>query len=406
MSRVRGLPLQSLKRWGIGAFCALAGWLAAQQAAAQAPQPVAQLSAASLPGVSRLPVVGGLAGVRLYEDYERVFWRETLPQLTGGRVQGDIVAFDSSGIRGQDMLHLMRLGVVPFGTALLSLAANDEPELAAPNLPMLAPDLGTLRRVVQAYRPHLATLLKQQYGVEMLAVYAYPAQVLFCRQPFSRLEELRGKRVRVSNASQGDAMAALGAMPMVTPFAAMMDEISAGRMDCAITGSLSGNQLGLHRVTAQIHPMAIAWGLSVFGANEQAWAALSPNVQQTLRRGLARLETDVWSAAGQDTEDGFLCNAGRPECRAGSVGQMRWQPVISPEDETMRRRLLAETVLPAWVERCGEDCRTAWNTYLAPMTRIFLPEASKPANQAGSAMLTAGPPASITAPASNNTSSR
>jgi TRAP-type C4-dicarboxylate transport system substrate-binding protein len=400
------ISLRALRRWGIGTICAVLAVLAAQPSAAQAPQPVPRPAAGSAPVVNRLTVVGGLAGVRLYEDYERVFWREMLPQLTGGQLQADIVAFDSSGIRGQDMLHLMRLGVVPFGTALLSLAANDEPELAAPNLAMLAPDLGTLRRVVQAYRPHLATLLKQQYGVEMLAVYAYPAQVLFCRQPFSRLEELSGKRVRVSNSSQGDAMAALGAIPMVTPFAAMMEEISAGRMDCAITGSLSGNQLGLHRVTAQIHPMAIAWGLSVFGANEQAWAALPPNLQHTLRRGLARLESDVWSAAGQDTEDGFLCNAGRPECRAGSVGHLRWLPVITPEDETMRRRLLAETVLPAWVERCGEDCRNAWNTYLAPMTRIFLTEGGKATGQAGSAMVTAGPPASITAPASSSTSSR
>jgi hypothetical protein len=185
-----------------------------------------------------------------------------------------------------------------------------------------------------------------------------------------------------------------------------MDEIRAGRIDCAITGSLSGNQLGLHRVTVQIHPMAIAWGLSIFAANEQAWAAIPPDLQQTIRRGLARLETDVWAAAGQDTEDGFLCNAGRTGCRSGSVGDMQWQPAISSEDETMRRRLLADTVLPAWVDRCGEDCRNAWNTYLAPMTRIFLPDPGKPVDQPGSATLTGAPPASMTAPASSNTSSR
>jgi TRAP-type C4-dicarboxylate transport system substrate-binding protein len=398
-----------------GLVCALLASLLAQPAGAQTPLPIspppasppqAVLSAGAAAAVTKLAVVGGLAGVRLYEDHERAFWRETLPRLTGGRLQADIVPFDSSGIRGQDMLHLMRLGVVPFGTLLLSLAANDEPELAAPNLAMLAPDLGALRRVVQAYRPHLAALLKQQYGLEILAVYAYPAQVLFCRQAFDRLEDLSGKRVRVSNTSQGDAMAALGAIPMVTPFAALMDEIRAGRIDCAITGSLSGNQLGLHRVTVQIHPMAIAWGLSIFAANEQAWAAIPPDLQQTIRRGLARLETDVWAAAGQDTEDGFLCNAGRTGCRSGSVGDMQWQPAISSEDETMRRRLLADTVLPAWVDRCGEDCRNAWNTYLAPMTRIFLPDPGKPVDQPGSATLTGAPPASMTAPASSNTSSR
>ncbi|WP_158601020.1 TRAP transporter substrate-binding protein [Teichococcus wenyumeiae] len=322
----------------------------------------------------RLQVVGSLADVRLYEQYERPFWREELPRISDGKLQADIVPFDSSGIRGQDMLHLMRLGVTPFGTALLSLVGSDEPELAAPNLAMLAPELSTLRRVVQVYRPHLTAVLKQQYGVEVLAIYAYPAQILFCTQPLPRLEDMRGRRVRVSNPSQADAMEALGAIAVQIPFAKQAAELREGRIDCTITGSLSGNQLGLHRLTQQMHPMAISWGLSVFGANVHAWEALPAEAQQVLRRGLARLELAVWAAAGQDTEDGFLCNAGRPSCQSGTPGSMRWD-AISPQDEAVRRRLLAEAVIPGWIARCGEGCRQAWNTYLAPLVRIFLPEA-------------------------------
>lgn len=336
----------------------------------------------------RLPVVGGLADVRLYEQYERPFWREELPRISGGRLQADIVPFDSSGIRGQDMLHLMRLGVVPFGTALLSLASTDEPELAAPNLAMLAPELSTLRRVVQVYRPHLTTVLKEHYGVELLAIYAYPAQVLFCTQPLPRLEDMRGRRVRVSNPSQADAMEALGAVAVQTPFASQMAELREGRIDCTITGSLSGNQLGLHRLTRQVHPMAISWGLSVFGANSHAWAALPAEAQQVLRRGLARLELGVWAAAGQDTEDGFLCNAGHPACQSGTPGSMLWE-AISPADDTVRRRLLAEAVIPGWIARCGEDCRRAWNTYLAPLVRIFLPASDPATSRPGSRLVVA-----------------
>jgi TRAP-type C4-dicarboxylate transport system substrate-binding protein len=336
----------------------------------------------------RLQVVGGLADVRLYEQYERPFWREELPRISGGKLQADIVPFDSSGIRGQDMLHLMRLGVTPFGTALLSLVGNDEPELAAPNLAMLAPELSTLRRVVQVYRPHLTALLKEQYGVELLAIYAYPAQVLFCTNPLPRLEDMRGRRVRVSNPSQADAMEALGAIALQTPFASQAAELREGRIDCTITGSLSGNQLGLHRMTQQVHPMAISWGLSVFGANGHVWNTLTPEAQQVLRRGLARLELTVWAAAGQDTEDGFLCNAGHPGCQSGTLGAMRWE-AISPEDDTARRRLLADAVIPGWIARCGEGCRRAWNTYLAPLVRIFLPESDPKTSKPGARLVVA-----------------
>jgi TRAP-type C4-dicarboxylate transport system substrate-binding protein len=343
----------------------------------------------------QLQVVGGLADVRLYNDYEKVFWQRQLPQITGGRLVADILPFDSSGIRGQDMLHLMRLGVVPFGTVLLSLASGDEPELAAPNLAMLAPDISTLRRVVQAYRARLSALLKQQYGVELLTVYAYPAQVLFCAAPLNGLEDLRGRKVRVSGISQADAMEALGATPVQTPFARQMPEFEAGRLDCAITGSLSGSQIGLHRLTRQVHPTVISWGLSVFGANEQAWAALPEDLRQALRLGLGRLEQDVWAAAGQDTEDGFLCLTGDPDCRSGTLGRMTYAPV-GAEDETIRRRLLADAVLPGWIARCGEECRDAWNTYLAPLTRIVLPEKSSPSPVP--ALSTQGGPRLVVAP--------
>lgn len=367
-----------------------------------------------------LSVVGSLGGVRLFEQFEKPFWREQLPRLSGGTAQADIVASDTSGIRGQDMLHMVRLGVVPFGTVLLGLAANDEPELDAPNLALLAPDIGALRRMVQAYRPHLDTVLRQHYGAELLAVFAYPAQVLFCTEPLSGLDALRGRRVRVSQSSQADFVEALGGQAMRTPYGGLRAEIAAGRADCAITGSSTGNDIGLHQLTRQVYGMPVSWGLSVFVANTQAWTALPEPLRVSLRRGLAVLEQDIWAAAARDTEDGFLCNAGHEGCRRGTQGNLRWERPTAA-DEMMRRRLLAEAVVPGWIARCGEECRDAWNTYLAPMTRVFVPTADAVQArmgvaetllvdaglmEAGSQASTGALPASMMAPASSSMSSR
>ena len=49
------------------------------------------------------------------------------------------------------MLNLMRLGVIPFGTALLSQVSNEYPELGTPDIAGLNPDMPTMRRVVAAY---------------------------------------------------------------------------------------------------------------------------------------------------------------------------------------------------------------------------------------------------------------
>jgi hypothetical protein len=96
----------------------------------------------------QLNVIGGVAAVSQYEQFEKPFWTRDVPRLTGGRVQAAIHPFDQSGLSGQEMLQFMRLGVVPFGTALLAMVSADEPELNAVDLPLLNPDITSLRKTV------------------------------------------------------------------------------------------------------------------------------------------------------------------------------------------------------------------------------------------------------------------
>ena len=317
----------------------------------------------------RLKVVGGLADVSQYLRYEEPFWRTRITELTGGRVVAEIAPFDRSGIRGQEMLQLLRLGVVPFGTALLAIVSTEEPEFNAVDLPALSPDMRTLRQTVGAYRPHLEQVLRDRYQIELLGVYTYPAQVVFCNRPFSGLGDLAGRRIRTSSVGQSELVQALGATPVVTPFAQMVQSLRGGVVECAITGTLSGNAVGLHEVTSHVHAMALTWGISVFGANQAAWAALPPPIQAIMRAGVAELEREIWNAADRETGEGLACNSGQAGCSTGRRGQMTVVPV-SIADEERRRRLLTEVVLPRWVSRCGIDCVEAWNEHLAPALGI------------------------------------
>jgi TRAP-type C4-dicarboxylate transport system substrate-binding protein len=83
---------------------------------------------------------------------------------------------------------------------------------------------------------------------------------------------------------------ALGATPVVTPFAEIVQAIRGGVVECAITGTLSGNVIGLHEVTSHVHAMAITWGISIFGANAAAWSALPAEVQAQIRDGVREME--------------------------------------------------------------------------------------------------------------------
>ncbi len=313
----------------------------------------------------RIKIIGGLADVRQFTTFEEPFWRERVPAATGGRVVAEIAAFDRSGIRGQEVLQLMRLGVVPFGTALLSLAATEEPELNGADLMALSPDISALQRNVAAYRPHLRRILAERYGLELLAIYTYPAQVLYCRAAFRGLADLAGRRIRSSSVGMSEMLAALGTIPIVTPFAQIMPAMRGGQVECAVTGTLSGNSIGLHEVSSHVHGFALSWGLSLFAANRSAWLAIPPDLRGILAREVGVLEARIWEAAAEETGDGLACNAGATSCQMGRRGRMVVVPV-SAEDEALRRRLLRDTVLPGWIRRCGNDCADAWNQTIGP----------------------------------------
>ncbi len=92
----------------------------------------------------------------------------------------------------------------------------------------------------------------------MLGIYTYPQQVLFCARPFLGLQNVKrhadpdivrqpvGIRHRLRRHPGQDGVL----LKWSAPFAR-------GVVDCAITGTLSGNEIGLIDVASHIHPIAI-----------------------------------------------------------------------------------------------------------------------------------------------------
>lgn len=338
--------------------CLMQTTSAAAQAPAAAPQ--------------HLRIVGGLGALNQYTRHEEPFWTRELARLSGGRASAEIVPFDRAGIRGQEMLRLVQLGAVPFGTSLLNLSAAHDAEFGALDLAGLNPDLATLRRSVGAFRPYLEKVLRERYGTELLALYAYPAQVTFCAKPLGSLSDLAGRRIRISSATQSDWVMALGAIPVQTPLAEIVANVRSGNIECAITGTMSGNTIGLHEVTSHIHTTPVNWGVAAFVANGAAWNALPKDLQDLLRRELPKLEQSIWSEAANETSEGTACNVGAPACISGRKGRMI-EVRETAADAGKRRDILMKNVLPGWLKRCGPPCAQVWQQTLGPTSGIDPP---------------------------------
>lgn len=321
------------------------------------------------PAPATLRVVGGLAALNQYTRQEEPFWSRRLAELSGGRYRAEIVPFDRAGIRGAELLTLVRLGTVPFGTLLLSQAAPRDAELAAPDLAGLNPDIATLRRVVAAWRPHLQTVLRERHNAELLAVYAYPAQVAFCNRAITGLADLKGLRVRTASQTQSDLVEALGGQPLAVPFAQVVAQVRSGNLDCALTGTMSGHTIELDTVTTHLLALPLSWGVSMFLAHAPSWRALPADLRELLQRELPRLEAAIWADAERETAEGLRCSTGQGECSSPRRGRMT---LVTPgaADVALRRELLAREVLPRWIGRCGSECAAEWNRRLAPVSGV------------------------------------
>ncbi|WP_206041380.1 TRAP transporter substrate-binding protein DctP [Rhodococcus sp. SRB_17] len=340
--------------------------LAAMGAPAQVPAPAPDAA------VLRLRVVGGLAGVNQFTRWEQPFWTQELARLSGGRFTADIVPFDRAGVPDVEMLRLLQLGVVPFGTMLMSAMATQYPQYTAPDLAGLNPDMASLRASVAAFRPYLEKTLRERHGVEALAIYVYPAQVLFCKRPLTALADLAGRRTRVSSTTQADFVGAVGGVAVHTSFAQIAGALQSGNIECAITGTTSGRAVGLHTLTSHLYAMPLNWGLAIFGANRNAWDALPPELRAVLRRELPRLEARIWRESERETTESLACHSGAPSCASAAKGAMALVPV-SAQDERRRVEIFRATVLPRWLMRCADGCADLWKYTIGEARGIALP---------------------------------
>jgi hypothetical protein len=221
----------------------------------------------------------------------------------------------------------------------------------------------------------LEQILQSRFGIKLLAIYSYPAQEIFCTKEIGGLSDLAGRKVRTSSVDQSVFMSAVGAEPMILPYDDILPAVRSGVVDCAITGTMSGNEIGLSEATSSLYPLAVSWGLSLFAVNLAAWEQLPDELQKVLAEGINKLEQDIWTAAERDTIAGIACDTGYSGCPAGQKpGHMKLAQVTRA-DEAKRRRLLIEQVLPAWIRQCGGSaCVKLWNQTMAPAVGISASE--------------------------------
>lgn len=214
-------------------------------------------------------------------------FQERLPEESDGRLTGTIYGMDVAGLN--EMKGALESGLIEIGLLLQSYFPADFPEAA------LTADLALQGRnphaMGAAVTEYIATCEPCQqemknFGGAYLGSGSSDVYALISKEPLTSLEDIRGKRLRVSTATFGRLAEALGAVPVSIASNDTFEAMSQGTLDGSIAsvGDLVTQRLiDVAKYVTEV-PIGTFHTTSGFTVNSDVWEELSVEDRQALAR--------------------------------------------------------------------------------------------------------------------------
>jgi len=346
---------------GMLAVCAAAAIAGAAGAAA----------AEDLPKLN-VKVVGNYSTVIQTPKAEVPFWTKQIPENSNGQITADYNQQDILGVKDFQVLRLTQSGVTDFGVGDISKMAGDDPVFEGCDLAGITTDIETARAACDAWKPAMAEAMGKRFNTKLMALGNNPPIVFWCNKPIAGIDDLKGKKVRVFNTTQADFVDALGATTVTMAFGEVVPALERGVVDCALTGTLSGNTAGWPEVTTHLFPLPVGWSIYYTAVNLDSWNRFPPAAQAFFTKEFAKLEDANWDIGGQATREGVQCNIGEDPCTLGKKSDLKLVP-LSDADKKKRAEIVQDVVLVKWGKRCGVECAKKWNETVGKVVDLQIP---------------------------------
>lgn len=298
--------------------------------------------------------------------------REGVPKKSGGRINVTLASWPERNLTGPEIIRLVRSGQVDIGAVPLNTVSGEVPMLDMVDLAGLNPTVGQARKVAQALLPELNKEL-ERFNTRIVGMYPFAAQVFFCRDKVTSLADLKGKRIRTGGGSSNTFVNSIGAQPTAIGFPEVYTALERGVVDCAITGSSSGNGARWYEVSQSQYALPLFWSVSMYVVNLSWWNKLDPQVRAFLETTMKEVEEAQWKLGEETTEDGLACNSGdKAGCRIGKLVEGKPMGLFRPvqADQDVLRATLTSAILPQFMERCGARCVEVYNRAVAPISGV------------------------------------
>ena len=323
---------------------------------------IALMAATAAPAADKpvsIKAVGTWGSLTNYQKHEGPFWNDHIADASGGQIIGEIRPQTELGLKGFEIMRLVKNGVFDYAFGLPGYVAAENPIFEGADLSSLTQDIDTQRKVAEAYFPILEKAFADIYNAKLLQLYPFPSQTLWCNAEVNGLEDLNGKKIRVYATTLGDFVEGVGGTSVTVPFAEVIPALEKGVVDCGITGTMSAYKAKWHQVATHAYTLRVGWGLAFGAMNMDKWNSMTSEQQATLQKELDALTDAMWQETATEDAVAISCITGQA-CEIGEPGGMK---LVEPSDADLKKRdeVATDVVLARWADRCGADCAEQWN---------------------------------------------
>lgn len=320
---------------------------------------------------TKIKAVGTWGNLTNYFDYEKPFYNETLPKASGGRIESTVNPITELGLKGWEVMRLLKLGVFDVSHGVYGYVASEDPALEGVDLSSAAKDFKEAKQLVKAYEPVIAERFNDTFNAKYLYTFRWPSQFIWCNADINSLSDLKGKKIRVYSTTLGDFVEGVGGTSVTIAFAEVVPALQKGVADCGITGTMPAFQAKWHEVITHAMMIPVGAGLGFAAMSNKKWNSLNKDTQSFLMGQYQKLSEAQWANAQAEDEDALRCLSGQGKCMmGGETGKVKLvEP--GPEDYAERERILKDYVLKAWAARCSEKCIKDWNATAAKVVGVM-----------------------------------
>ncbi|MVO18095.1 TRAP transporter substrate-binding protein [Parasedimentitalea huanghaiensis] len=306
-----------------------------------------------------LKAVGTWSSLTNYQKHEGPFFNERLAEASGRQIVGEIQSQSGLGLKGFEIMRLVKNGVFDFAFGLPGYVAAENAIFEGADLSSVTQDIETQRQVAEAYYPTMEKAFAETYNAKLLMLYPFPSQTLWCNAEVNGIEDLKGKKIRVYATTLGDFVEGVGGTSVTVSFSEVIPALEKGVVDCGITGTMSAYTANWQQVATHAYTLRVGWGLAFGAMNMDKWNSMSAEQQALMQTEISALNDRMWAETATEDAVAISCITGG-DCEIGEKGAMK---LVEPSstDLAIRDTVATDVVLARWAERCGADCAENWN---------------------------------------------